>query len=170
MKKLLLCVVFASACGGDPDAGGGDLFVPKPECTGAAVTPFSGTFPQVISKLAIGSVEDGFDLNNDGKPDNKLAAVSSLAQSAIDDSFANYDILIPIEFFDFSSVAKDECVKFAIYLADYVKDTDGDGKDAYLDKGRLSPLLTAIPVRVIMNDKVALLGAAALARRRLVAP
>jgi glucokinase len=41
--------------------------------------------------------------------------------------------------------------------------------DAYLDKGRLSPLLAAIPVRVIMNDKVALLGAAALARRRLIA-
>ena len=107
MKKLLLCVLFASAsvtaCGGDE--GGDELFTPKPECMGAAITPFTGTFPQVISKLAIGSVEDGFDLNKDGKPDNKLAAVSSLAQSAIDDSFANYDILIPIEFFDFPAVA-----------------------------------------------------------------
>ncbi|HEY5949091.1 MAG TPA: putative metal-binding motif-containing protein [Kofleriaceae bacterium] len=99
------------------------------------MTPFMGTFPQVISKLAIGSVEDGFDLDNDGKPDNKLAAVSSLAQSAIDDSFANYDILIPIEFFDFPAVAKDECVKFAIYLADYATDKDGDGKKAYIDGG-----------------------------------
>jgi hypothetical protein len=144
MKKLLLCVLFASACGGDPDAGGDELFTPKPECMGAAVTPFTGTFPQVISKLAIGSVEDGFDLNNDGKPDNKLAAVSSLAQSAIDDSFANYDILIPIEFFDFSSVAKDECVKFAIYLADYVKDTDADGREAYLDGGDCNDNVAAI--------------------------
>lgn len=133
MKKLLLCVLFASACGGD--SGGEELFTPKPECMGESITPYAGTFPQVISKLAIGSVEDGFDLDHDGKPDNKLAAVSSLAQSAIDDSFKNYDILIPIEYFDFASVAKDECVKFAIYLADYVTDTDADGKDAYVDGG-----------------------------------
>jgi len=39
--------------------------------------------------------------------------------------------------------------------------------DAYLDKGRLSPLLAAIPVRVIMNDQTALLGAAVLAQREL---
>lgn len=135
MKKLLLCVLFASACGGDSDGGRGELFTPKPECTGEAVTPYAGTFPQVISKLAIGSVEDGFDLDGDGKPDNKLAAVSSLAQSAIDDSFNAYDILIPVEYFDFATVAKDECVKFAIYLADYVTDTDGDGKKAYVDGG-----------------------------------
>jgi glucokinase len=37
--------------------------------------------------------------------------------------------------------------------------------DAYLDKGRLSPLLAAIPVRIIMNDKAALLGAARFAQR-----
>lgn len=134
MKKLLLCVLFATACGGDDD-GGRELFTPKPECMGAAVTPYSGSFPQVISALSIGSVEDGFDLDGDGKPDNKLAAVSSLAQSAIDESFADYDILIPIEFFDFDTVGKDECVKFAIYLADYVKDNDGDGHSAYVDGG-----------------------------------
>jgi hypothetical protein len=119
MKKLLLCVLFASGCGGD---GGEELFTPKPECMGAAITPYAGTFPQVISKLAIGSVEDGFDLDNDGKPDNKLAAVSTLAQSAIDDSFEKFEILIPIEFFDFATVAKDDCVKFAIYLADFEPD------------------------------------------------
>jgi hypothetical protein len=34
-----------------------------------------------------------------------------------------------------ASVGKDECVKFAIYLADYVTDTDADGKEAYLEKG-----------------------------------
>jgi hypothetical protein len=142
MKKLLLCVLFASACGGDE--GGDELFVPKPECMGEAITPFAGTFPQVISKLAIGSVEDGFDLDKDGKPDNKLAAVSSLAQSAIDDSFANYDILIPIEFFDFPAVAKDECVKFAIYLADYTTDKDADGKRAYIDGGDCNDNVAAI--------------------------
>ncbi len=134
MNKLVLGLLIASACGGD-DGGGEQLFTPKPECMGESITPYSGTFPQVISKLAIGSLEDGFDLNHDGKPDNKLAAVSSLAQSSIDDSFKNYDILIPIEFFDMASVAKDECVKFAIYLAEYVKDTDADGKKPYIDKG-----------------------------------
>jgi hypothetical protein len=132
MKKLLLGLLITAACGGD---GGEQLFVPKPECMGASITPYSGSFPQVINKLAIGSVEDGFDLDHDGKPDNKLAAVSSLAQSSIDDSFKNYDILIPIEFFDFATVGKDDCVKFAIYLADYVKDKDGDGKKPYIDEG-----------------------------------
>ncbi len=37
--------------------------------------------------------------------------------------------------------------------------------NAYLDKGRLSPLLAQIPVRIIMNDKTALLGAARWAWR-----
>ncbi len=132
MKKLVLCSFVLAACGGD---GGDQLFTPKPECTGAAITPFSGSHTQVISQLAIGSTEDGFDLDGDGKPDNKLSAVSSLAQESIDDSFKNYDILIPIEFFDFDTVAADQCVKFALYLADYVTDTDSDGKKAYVDGG-----------------------------------
>ncbi|HET9989871.1 MAG TPA: hypothetical protein VFQ65_15170, partial [Kofleriaceae bacterium] len=88
MKKLLLGLVAASlgaACGGD-SSGGKQLFTPKPECMGDAVTPYAGTMPQVISSLEIGSVQDGFDLDGDGKPDNKLSAVSSLAMSAIDSS------------------------------------------------------------------------------------
>src|ERR1041385_881474 len=111
MKKLVLGLLLASACGGD---AGEQLFTPKPECMGDSVTPYSGTFPQIISKLSIGSVEDGFDLDHDGKPDNKLAAVSSLAQSAIDDSFTNYSIVIPMEFFDIPQVQADTCVKNSI--------------------------------------------------------
>jgi putative metal-binding protein len=118
--------VIASGCGGD--AGGKVLFTPKPECMGEAVTPYSGTFPQVISNLSIGSVEDGFDLDGDGKPDNKLAAVSSLAMSAITDAINNYEIIIPIEYFDFPTVGPDSCVKFAIYYGNYDKDEDGDTK------------------------------------------
>ena len=34
---------------------------------------------------------------------------------------------------------------------------------AFLDKGRLSPLLESIPVRVILDESCALLGAAAYA-------
>jgi len=37
---------------------------------------------------------------------------------------------------------------------------------AFLDKGRLSPLLQSIPVRVILDDRCALLGAAAYAEAR----
>lgn len=39
-------------------------------------------------------------------------------------------------------------------------------RDAFLDKGRLSPILEAIPVRIILDDTCALLGAAAYAESR----
>jgi hypothetical protein len=135
--SLFTAVLLAGACG--DDGGGGkepeNLFPDKPECEGEAITPFSGSHPQVISKLAIGSTQDGFDLDNDGDPDNKLAAVGSLAQSSIDDSFKAYDILIPFEFFDLAAAAPDTCVKFGIYLGDYVTDKDDDGRDAYVEGG-----------------------------------
>jgi glucokinase len=38
--------------------------------------------------------------------------------------------------------------------------------DAFLDKGRMKPLLDRIPIHVILNDKTALLGAARCAARR----
>jgi glucokinase len=40
---------------------------------------------------------------------------------------------------------------------------DGTFLRSFIDKGRLSPLLEAMPVRVIMNDKTPLLGAARVA-------
>ncbi len=43
---------------------------------------------------------------------------------------------------------------------------DGTFMQAFLDKGRLSPILERIPVRVILNDTCALLGAAAFAEAR----
>jgi glucokinase len=43
---------------------------------------------------------------------------------------------------------------------------NGAFTDAFLDKGRLRPLLEAIPVRVILDDTCALLGAAAYAEAR----
>jgi len=133
MKKLLLgllalsVVVGTAACGGG-DGGGKQLFTPKPECTGDPVTAYAGTFPQVINTLAIGGVQDGFDLDGDGKPDNKLSAVGSLAMSAISDSLKNYEIIIPFEYFDMPTVAPDTCVKFAIYYGDFDTDADMDGK------------------------------------------
>lgn len=120
------------------------MFPDKPECEGAAITPYAGSNPQVISKLSIGEAKDGFDLDNDGDPDNKLAAVGSLAQSSIDDSFKAYDILIPFEFFDLAAAAPDTCVKFGIYLGDYVTDKDGDGADAYVEEGDCNDNVAAI--------------------------
>lgn len=43
--------------------------------------------------------------------------------------------------------------------------SDGRFAAAYVAKGRLSPLVAAIPVRLVLNDRTALLGAAAVASR-----
>ena len=79
-----LAAAVLSGCSGDGNTG--NLFEQKPECMGEAVTAYAGTQPQVISELSIGAAADGFDLDGDGKPDNKLAAVSSIAKSAIDEA------------------------------------------------------------------------------------
>ena len=142
---LLVSAAWLAGAGACSSDGGTNPFEVNPECQGDAVTAFEGTQPQVISKLSIGSRDDGFDLNGDGKPDNKLAATASLAQSAIDEALANYEIVIPIEFFDLDAAAADKCVKFAVYLGDYVKDGDGDGKDPYVAGGDCNDLEPAIP-------------------------
>jgi len=121
------------ACGGSESPG--ELFPPKPECAGESIAALQGMQPQIISKLEIGTAADGFDLDNDGEPDNKLAAVSSIAKGAIDDSINNYSIVIPFEFFDMPAAAPDTCVKFAIYLGAYVVDVDDDGKKPYIAEG-----------------------------------
>ncbi len=129
MRKIgiLFATSALAACGGGSSSPG-NLFPQKPECMGAPIVAFQGTNPIVISNLQIGAAADGFDLDGDGKPDNKLSAVASLAKSAIDDSFTNYEIVIPMEFFDAPAAAPDTCVKFAIYLGAYSIDADGDGK------------------------------------------
>jgi glucokinase len=43
---------------------------------------------------------------------------------------------------------------------------NGEFKKAFLDKGRMSPLLETMPVRIILDDTCALLGAAAYAEAR----
>jgi hypothetical protein len=135
MKKLCLgfSTALLAACSGGSTTH--ELFTPKPECKGDAIVPYMGTKPQVISNLTIGAAADGFDLDGDGKPDNKLGGVSNLAAPAIADSFKNYSSVIPFEFFNFPAVAQTSCVKFAIYLGAYVTDSDGDGKKAYIKGG-----------------------------------
>ncbi|MBA3455597.1 MAG: putative metal-binding motif-containing protein [Deltaproteobacteria bacterium] len=147
MRKISgLCLLagglVVGACG--DDGGGSNIFPEKPECSGEAVVPYAGNQHQVISKLEIGSSMDGFDLDSDGDPDNKLAAIASLAGSAISDSLASYEIVIPIEFFDLQAAAPDTCVKFGIYLGDYPTDFDADGKKAYVDEGDCNDKVAAI--------------------------
>ena len=43
----------------------------------------------------------------------------------------------------------------------------GDFLEAFLDKGRMRPLLEQIPVRVILNDRTALYGPAVYAASRV---
>ncbi len=129
-----------AGCGDDPR----QLFTPKPECQGATVTPLAGSFQQVISSLAIGTGAEGFDLDGDGKPDNKLAGVSSIAGPELEETFNSYELLIPIELFDLETVGRDSCTKLAIYLATYVTDTDNDGAKAYVLDGDCNDHLAAV--------------------------
>jgi hypothetical protein len=160
--------LFVAACGGgddpptDPDASPGEnwppLFDPVPECEGAAIVPYAGERRVVISTLGIGDLEDGFDLDGErdhdcrteppvvpcNLPDNKLSAVGALAQEAIDDSFADYSVMIPFEFFDLPAAAADTCVKFALYLGAYTSDADEDGDDTARDGGDCDDTVMAI--------------------------
>jgi hypothetical protein len=138
MKRLigLVSITFIlAACGGDSGDGDGGLFEPNPECEGAEVDAFAGDQQSVISFLEIGALEDGFDLDGDGMPDNKLAPVATLANDALADSFTGFDLILPLEFFDFPEVGADECVKFAIYLGSYKADLDMDGEDTADERG-----------------------------------
>ncbi len=131
MQRSLALLVGAGAaaalvvgCGEDAP---GPLFEPRPECAGAAIEPFAGQHTQLISALEIGSIDDGFDLDGDGEPDNKLAAVGSFAGSAITEALNDFSLMIPIEMFDFPTAGADACVKFALYLGLYTTDGDDDG-------------------------------------------
>lgn len=151
----LALALITFGCGG----GGGDnkwppLFEPVPECQGAPIVAYAGDRNIVISHLEIGDLEDGFDLDGDRdpdcdaapctEPDNKLSAVGSLAQGAIDDSFTDYSVMIPIEFFDLPAAAADTCVKFALYLGDYTPDADGDGDKTARENGDCNDHVMAI--------------------------
>jgi glucokinase len=48
--------------------------------------------------------------------------------------------------------------------------SEGDFMEAFVDKGRFTAVLERIPVRVILNDHAALLGAARIAAERLNPP
>jgi hypothetical protein len=135
----IYCSTLATGCGGDDATGDDDVadddpFKAKPECEGDAIVPFEGTPAMVISSLTIGTKEDGFDLDDNGTPDNKLSGVGPLAGPAMEDALAQRDIVLPMEFFDFPQGAPDECVKFAMYRGLIVFDGDGDERSRADDK------------------------------------
>jgi hypothetical protein len=169
LSYALALSVFTFGCGG----GGGDnkwppLFEPVPECEGDPIVPFAGSRTVVISSLEIGDLEDGFDLDGDRdpdcemgppctEPDNKMSAVGNLAQSAIDDSFEDYSLMIPIEFFDLPAASADTCVKFALYLGDYTPDADLDGEKTAREGGDCNDHDMAIndgAAEVTPNDRI----------------
>lgn len=117
-----------------PDAGP-PLFEPEPECEGASVVPFLGDHAVVISTLQIGTAEQGFDLDRDGEPDNQLANLGTFANPEITGSVEGFDLVVPLEFFDFETAAVDECVKFALYIGGYKQDADGDGAETAIEGG-----------------------------------
>ncbi len=75
------------------------------------------------------------DLDKDGSPDNKMAALGSLAADSIEAGLADYSLLLPFEFFDAPELADDECIKFAVYQGEYRKDEDEDGELSAGDAG-----------------------------------
>jgi len=104
-------------------------FAPLPECMGKAIAYGKGDRSLVISSLEIAASSQGFDLDRDGKVDNKLGAVSSLANSELETVFTQqHNVVIPIEFFG-PTAGDSACTKFALYLGQFNQDRDKDGKD-----------------------------------------
>lgn len=146
---MVFASVFAlGACGGSDDntaeADAAPGIEPAAECEGDSVVALQGTQRMVFSGLSIGTQDDGFDLNGDGEPDNKFAGVASLAAEPIADAFADFSLVLPMEFFDFPEVGEDDCVKFAIYQGEYRLDGDGDNKDTARDEGDCNDLLATV--------------------------
>lgn len=105
-------------------------FAAKPECMGDKVDFKKGQRSLVVSNLEIAAGNQGIDLDGDGKPDNKLGAISSLANPELEGTFKEkHDVMIPMEFFGPTS-GDSQCTKFAMYLGQFLKDRDGDGKDS----------------------------------------
>jgi hypothetical protein len=113
-------------------------FAPVPECMGPTIVPFHGDRAIVAASLAIADADEGFDLDGDGKVDNKLAPLGSLANDQIKMSFsgatAKHDIVLPIELFGYSG-SDSACTKFTYYVGKFNKDRDGDGKDTSWTNG-----------------------------------
>jgi hypothetical protein len=130
---VILALGILSGCNQEPMVKV-DPFKPVPECTGATVTPFQGDRQLVIATLSLADFNEGFDLDLDGKKDNKLAALGSVANPTIMDSFTKkHDIVLPIEMYGYQGEASTTCTKFAFYIGRFNQDRDMDGRDTSWD-------------------------------------
>jgi len=133
MRRLLLCLALACGCNHSGENGMPDMtspFKPVPECKPDTlkVAPLMGDRQMLVATLKIADFNEGFDLNADGKIDNKLAPLGSLGNSAIVTSFKfQHNIILPIELFGYTGSDSD-CAKFAFYLGRVIEDKDSDGK------------------------------------------
>lgn len=108
-----------------------------PDCGGDSLVARGGDLALAVSALSIPELAASFDLDGDGTPDNKMAAVASLAQSTIDDGLANGTLVIPIEIFD-RDADPDGCVKLATYTGSCATGTC-NMTDAVADTVALDP-------------------------------
>ncbi len=123
--------------GGSGGAGGAPmrppLLDPVPPCMGETPTLGRGVAADIISKLEIAGLNEGFDFTGDMQADNVLAPLGVLANTPIKDSLAKADVALLIEWFDLDPAQlamTDACVKSAIYVGKYQPDQDGDGARA----------------------------------------
>ena len=77
-------------------------------------SPHQGDLSLVVSALAILPLGTSYDLDGDGDPDNKVAAIGSISQSYIDDGLAAGTMVLPVEIFD-RDPDPDACVKLGLY-------------------------------------------------------
>ena len=127
MRRLLIVSAICIAALGCSNKK--DPFAPVPECMGPTIVPFMGSRQMVVASLAIADADEGFDLDLDGKPDNKLSPLAALANDSIKMSFTQkHDIILPIEMFGYEG-SDNTCTKFVYYVGKFNKDRDADGKD-----------------------------------------
>lgn len=110
-------------------------FEPVPECKGPSIMAFGGSRQMVLASLAIADADEGFDLDLDGKPDNKLSPLAALANDQIKASFTTkHDLVLPIELFGYDG-GDSACTKFVFYVGQFNQDRDLDGKTTTWDHG-----------------------------------
>ncbi|HEY3354915.1 MAG TPA: putative metal-binding motif-containing protein [Polyangia bacterium] len=132
---LSLSVVLIAACGSDSKPQEQHqkctLCDDKPACEGSPATLKAGTAATLIRDLKIGTYDQGFDFNGDGKPENALAAIGALANNPINESITKGELIVPFEFYGLDTsaagAANQTCTHFSVLVGKYPQDADGDG-------------------------------------------
>lgn len=148
---LALTLLLITACSDDTtpgtdagvDAANPDMTCKNPDaaipgsCATNKTEVFKGKYQVVINKLQMGSLKDGFDLNNEDCDndmttgvDNVLWVIGTIANTALDESMAKGEIAIPFEFYDVDSATTDDCFNYALYVGRFPNDYDGDSEKA----------------------------------------